>query len=422
MLNSPSLPDDHVKILIVTQYFWPETFKVNDLALGLQARGHAVEVLTGMPNYPAGRYFDGYRPTSPWREDYHGIPVHRVPLVPRGNGGAARLVLNYASYALLGSLRALGLGRRRWDAVLVFGLSPVTLILPAVLLRRLFGIPFLLWVLDLWPESITASGLVRSPWIVGLVRRLSSWLYRNAEAVLGSSEAFAPRLRALGVDADRIGYLPNWAEDAYAESAPAPVTPEPWEGGFPIMFAGNLGRVQGLDTLLDAAVLLRDEPSVRWVLVGDGSLLPWLEEEIRRRGLGSQVFLAGRHPVSAMPAFFARAGAMLVSLKPDEILSLTVPGKLQTYMAAARPILGSIDGEAARVIVESGAGLVSPAGDAAALAANVRRMLALSPSERAALGARGQAYCRDRFGREGCLDAVDAALSRVAASARRSGR
>jgi colanic acid biosynthesis glycosyl transferase WcaI len=419
---------DHVRILVITQYFWPESFKVDDLALGLQARGHSVEVLTGMPNYPAGRYFDGYRPFSPLREDYHGITIHRVPHVPRGDGRALRMALNYASYAWLASLRILGLGRRGWDVAVVFGMSPVTQAFPAVVLRRLFRVPFVHWVLDLWPESVTASGLIRSPFLVRVIGRVSSWLYRSADLVLGSSAAFAPRLQSLGVDPDRLGYLPSWAEDSYAAPVEASSSREPWEGGFAVMFAGNLGRVQGLDTVLDAAGRLRDRPEIRWVFVGDGSLRPWLEEEVRRRDLAGSVFLVGRRPVSAMPALFAKADAMLVSLKPDPIISLTVPGKLPTYLAAGRPVLGTIDGEAARVIAESGAGFVSPAGDAAGLAANVTRMVGMPPAERALLGERGRAYCRAHFDREGCLDEVEAALIRVAkagagrASSTRTGR
>lgn len=417
-----------MRILIVTQYFWPESFKVNDLALGLRARGHFVEVLTGMPNYPSGSYFEGYHPTSPSTEDYHGILVHRVPLVPRGDGRALRLILNYASYAVLACARVVTVGRREWDVALVFGLSPITLVLPAIALKKLHGVPYVHWVLDLWPESVTASGLVRNRFVVAAIRRLSSWIYRSAALVLGSSEAFAPRLQALGVSPDRLGYLPSWAEDTYSASVDPVAASHPWEGGFTVMFAGNLGRVQALDTLLDAAERLRDDSEVRWVLVGDGSLRPWLEQEVLRRRLEGRVFLIGRHPVSAMPDLFARADAMLVSLKPDEIISLTIPGKLQTYLAAGRPVLGSIDGEAARVIEASGAGLVSAAGDAAGLAANVLRMRRMSPDERKELGERGRAYFRAHFDRERCLDSVEAALTRVAraprsgASSRRTDR
>ncbi len=403
-----------MRILIISQYFWPESFKVNDLALGLQARGHSVEVLTGMPNYPSGRYFDGYRPTSPLREDYHGIPVHRVPLVPRGRKRAWNLVLNYASYAFLASLRVVGLRRGRWDVAFVFGGSPITSIVPAVVLKGLARVPFVVWVQDLWPESVTASGLVRSPALVAPIRALSRWLYLRADLLLGSSQGFLPRLQALGARPERTGYLPNWAEDIFDRPVALPDVREAWEGGFPIMFAGNLGRVQGLETVLAAADLLRDEPDVRWVLVGDGSLEPWLAEESRRRGLSDRVHLVGRRPLSDMPGLFAKAGAMLVSLVPDEVLSLTIPSKLQTYLAAGRPVLGSIDGEASRVIAESGAGLASRAGDAAGLAANVRKMIRMPPDERARLGERGRAYCRAHFARDVCIDGIEADLRRLA--------
>ncbi len=419
MLNSPRHPGDLVRILIVTQYFWPESFKVNDLARGLADRGHTVEVLTGMPNYPAGEYFDGYRATSPWREDYHGIPVYRVPLVPRGAGRAWKLALNYLSYAFLAAARVLGWGtRRRWDAAFVFEISPITQIFPAIVLRMLQGVPFAVWVQDLWPESVTASGLVRSPALIAPVRSLSRWLYGRADLLLGSSAAFLPRLEALGVRHERLGYLPNWAEEIF-ESATTPARAgEPWEGGFPVVFAGNLGRVQGLETVLDAAELLRDDAEVRWVLAGDGSLQGWLEEESRRRGLEAKVFLLGRRPLSEMPGLFARAGALLVSLAPDEVVSLTIPSKLQTYMATGRPVVGCIDGEAARVIEESGGGLASRAGDPAALAANVRRLARMSATDRADMGERGRAYCRAHFSREACLDSVEEALAGLAARRR----
>jgi colanic acid biosynthesis glycosyl transferase WcaI len=416
MLFSAPFRDDRVRILIITQYFWPESFKVNDLARGLQARGHSVEVLTGMPNYPAGRYFDGYRATSPLREDYHGIPVHRVPLVPRGAGRALRLAFNYGSYAILASLRLLPWGpRRRFDVAFVFEISPVTQILPAILLRRLGRVPFAVWVQDLWPESVTTSGLVRRPAVVGAIRRLSRWLYRSADLLLGSSEAFLPRLQALGASPDRLRYAPNWAEDVFDAPAERPAHPEPWEGGFPVVFAGNLGRVQGLETVLDAAERLRDEPDVRWVLAGDGSLRAWLVDEARRRGLSDRVHFLGRRPLTEMPSLFARAGALLVSLAPDEVVSLTIPAKLQTYLAAGRPVLGCIDGEAARVIRESGAGLASAAGDAAALAENVVRMARLPAAERDRMGARGRAYCQAHFERSICLDRIEEALSQLAA-------
>lgn len=396
---------------MVTEHYWPETFLVNDLVAGLRERGHELEVLTAMPNYPHGRYFDGYRAWGPYSEVHEGVRVHRVPVVPRGRGQGWRLALNYASYALAASIRAPFLGRR-WDAALVFQPSPVTTCLPALVLRALAGLPVVLWVQDLWPESISASGLVRAPWAVRLARRLSAWLYSRGDRVVAQSEAFLPRLEALGVQRRRLGYAPNWA-DAFYQRPAAPRDDPRWAGGFPIVFAGNLGRVQGLDTVLEAARRLRHRPEIRWVFVGDGPLREWLAQEARRRGLEEQVLVVGRKPATEMPGYFASAGAMLVSLKPDPTMALTIPSKVQAYLAAGRPILASLDGEGARVVEESGAGWAAPAGDPGALAASALRMYALSPEDRAAMGRRGRAYYAREFDRGVGLGRIEQALAAV---------
>ena len=331
--------------------------------------------------------------------------------MPRGAGGALRLLLNYVSFALTASLKAISVGRRRWDVVFVFQLSPVTAILPAVVIRALYRTPVAIWVQDLWPESVASTGLGRSRALYAVVRAISAWLYRRCDRIAGTSRAFQPRLEALGVPGWRIAYLPQWAEDFFdRRSRDIQIADEPWSSGFPIMFAGNLGRVQALETVLAAAELVREDEDIRWVFVGDGSQREWLEAEIARRRLQEKVFLLGRHPAEEMPAFFAKAGAMLVSLKRDETMALTVPAKVQSYLAAGRPILGSIDGEGARVIEDAGAGLTAPASDPAGLAEIARRMKSLSPDERSAMGERGRAYSLRHFARERCLDELERVL------------
>lgn len=409
-----------MRILIVTEHFWPEAFRINDLAAGLRERGHQVSVMTGMPNYPRGRYFDGYGIRGPWLEKVDGNIVHRVPIIPRGDGRAWRLVLNYVSYALLGSLWAWS-RRSSWDAVLVFQPSPATTIIPALAARR-SGVPVVTWILDLWPDTLESTGMVRNIVLLRAISGLSAWLYKRCDYVLGQSPGYTRRLEELGVRAERIGYLPSWAEDLY-ERPPAPVPPgaaaEPWERGFSVMFAGNLGRVQALDVVLDAAEKLRDRSECHWVFVGDGALRAWLEVEVERRGLDQCVHLVGRRPVEEMPSWFARASAMLVSLKREPILAMTIPGKIQSYLAAGAPIIGSLDGEGARVITESCAGFASPAEDSAALAASVARMMSLSPHERAVLGASGREYYRQHFARAAGLARVEDALERALETARR---
>jgi glycosyltransferase involved in cell wall biosynthesis len=411
-----------LRILFVTPHYWPEPFRSTDVAAGLRARGHHVGVLTCVPNYPAGRFYDGYGYLGPYREEHEGVSVTRAAVVPRGAGGALRLVCNYASFAFTAALHALRLGRQRWDVVFIFETSPVTVIFPAILIRALHRTPVAVWVQDLWPESIAATGFGRSRSLYAVARFISSWLYRRCDRVIGTSRAFLHRLVALGVAAERFSYLPQWAEEFFAAAGDEARLPGGrWAEGFPVVFAGNLGRVQALDTILDAAELLRDDEAVRWVFIGDGSRREWLESEVRRRKLEDRVFLLGRHPPHTMPAFFARAGAMLVSLRRDEAMALTVPAKIQAYLAAGRPVIASMDGEGARIIEEAGAGLVAPAGDAAALADVVRRMKELPASERAAMGAHGRDYSERNFARERCLDELERVLRDVVAEAKPAG-
>jgi glycosyltransferase involved in cell wall biosynthesis len=403
--------------LLVSPHYSPEPFRVADAAAGLVRRGHEVHVLTALPNYPAGRFYEGYGLLGPYRESHDGVEIHRVPVVPRGRGGALRLVLNYASFALAATARALSLGRRRWDVVFVVQLTPVTAIVPAAVLRAVFGTPVVAWVQDLWPESISATGFGRHRFLVSAARALSGWLYRRCDRVLGTSPAFGPRLDRLGVATSRFEYLPQWAEDFFGRGGDSSSPPGgEWSSGFPIMFAGNLGRAQALDTIIEAASLVRDDSAIRWVFLGDGSRREWLEGEVRRRGLERSVFLLGRRPAAEMPSFFANAGAMLVSLKRDDTMALTIPAKIQSYLAFGRPVLASMDGEGARVVEDSGAGWAAPGDDAVGLAEIVRRMKNLPAAERAAMGARGRAYSRLHFDREACLDRLDRALDAMASS------
>lgn len=406
-----------MRILFVSSYYDPEPFRVSDVARDLKNRGHDVTVLTSLPNYPAGRFYEGYDLRGPFRETLDGIPIVRVPLVPRGSGNAVRLILNYVSFALTAALAALWLGRRRWDVVFVFQLSPVTAAFPAVLIRAVFGTPVVAWVQDLWPESVASSGIGRSKVLYAIARAISGWLYRRCDLVLGTSRAFGPRLEALGVAREQFAYLPQWAEPFFEprridSSAGGP----PWKRGFPVMFAGNIGRVQGLETVLDAAVLTRDDDEINWVFVGDGSARDWLRSEVERRQLQDRVFLVERRPAHEMPALFAQAAAMLVSLKHDDTMALTIPAKVQSYLAAGRPIVGSIDGEAARVIVESGAGIAAPAGDATALANAIRALKALPTPELDAMGERGRSYSLEHFRRDRCVEQLEGALASAAAS------
>lgn len=408
-----------MRLLVVSQYFWPENFRINDLVAGLIERGHEVTVLTGQPNYPSGRFPAGYGWRGPRLEKYAGAEVVRVPLLPRGSGGGLRLTLNYLSFAIaacVGVVLRLPHGKC-FDAIFVCQLSPITVGIPAALARWRYRAPVLFWVLDLWPESLAAVGVVRSPWLLRPVESLVRWIYRRCDRVLVPSRAFMPEVARYGVPERNIRYFPNWGEAVFEN--PALVTEAPdLPVGFRVLFAGNVGAAQDFPAILDAATVLKKRTDIQWIIVGDGRMASWAQEEASRRGLERTVHFLGQHPLEAMPSFFAASNALLVSLKRDPMLALTVPGKLQSYLASGVPVLAMLAGEGARIVAESGAGFHCPSGDSAALAEAVERLAALPAAERARMGRNGREYFAEHFARERVLDHLDAWFVEVTAPRR----
>lgn len=403
-----------MKVLVVSQYFWPEVFRVNEIVEELVQRGHEVTVLTGRPNYPAGTVFEEYRRDPAAYGRYAGAEVLRVPLRPRGQG-SLRLMLNYLSFIIWGSLLGPWLLRgRRFDAIFMFETSPITSALPAVLLRRLKKAPLLMWVLDLWPDTLSAVGVVRSPRVLGWVGRLVGFIYKRCDRILVQSRAFYPNVERWGGDVQRIRYFPAWAEAVFAGDLhavePAPEV-LPYQGSFNVMFAGNIGEAQDFPAILDAAERLKHRTDIRWLVVGDGRAAGWVAEQIERRGLKDRVVMLGRHPLERMPAFFRGASALLVSLRAEPIFEMTIPGKVQSYLASGLPLLGMLDGEGARVIAESGAGLVCGAGDGAALARQVEALAAMDADARRDMGAAGKNYGAREFERERLMRALEGWLA-----------
>jgi colanic acid biosynthesis glycosyl transferase WcaI len=397
-----------LQILVVSQYFWPEVFRVNEVVAELRAKGHEVTVLTGRPNYPDGRVFEAFRNRPEDFAQYEGAKVLRVPLRPRGRG-SLRLLLNYWSFVFWGCLLGPWMLRgQRFDAIFVFETSPITSVLPALLLRRLRRVPLLLWVLDLWPDTLSAVGMVRSPRGLNAVGALVRFIYRRCDLILAQSRGFFPAIERWSEAPHKTRYFPQWAEASFdgaavAQAAAAPELASFAGDGFNIMFAGNLGEAQDLPALLDAAEHLQNlgnASGIRWLIVGDGRAAQDLRNDIARRGLQASVFLLGRHPLERMPSFFKGADALLVSLKAEPIFALTVPGKLQSYLAAGKPILAMLDGEGAEVVTAAGAGLVCNAGAGKRLAELALELSQLPQEQRQAMGQRGQQYCREHFNRQ----------------------
>ena len=363
-------------------------------------RGHQVTVLTGHPNYPSGGVFPEYLQNPASFGWFHGVKVHRVPMLARASG-SLRLVLNYLSFVLGASLFGpWKLRDCRPDVIFVFEPSPVTVGLPAVLLGRLKRCPVVFWALDLWPETLAAVGVIRNPRALGAVAWIVRFIYNRCTLVLGQSHSFLPSIAHYCEDPSKVRYFPSWAEDVFQHQADEPVTEIPSAPGtLSILFAGNVGDAQDFPAILDAADYLKHRNDIRWLIVGDGRRSSWVAEQVKTRGLQERVLLLGRYEVERMPSFYAKADALLVSLKKDPTFSMTIPGKVQSYLAAGRPIIGMLDGEGADVIQRAGAGLVCPAGDSECLAQTIQRFAKLPQDERRHMGEQGQAYAKAEFDR-----------------------
>lgn len=394
-----------MRVLIVSQYFWPEGFRINDLAATLVEKGVEVTVLTGKPNYPEGRLFPGYHAMGCQREEWRGVTVYRVPLYPRGQRSAIGLVLNYLSFVFFGCVAgAWRLRGQPFDLIFVYGTSPILQAIPALFIGWLRKKKVVIWVQDLWPESLAATGYVKNPTALGMVKSVVEWIYRRADLLLVQSKAFIPRVEAMA-GGTPIAYYPNSVDPAFA-APPAGELPHipALDSGFCVLFAGNVGVGQAVEVIVEAATILRDQPGIRFVVLGNGSRWDWMQEQVRARQL-TNLHLPGRFPVETMPGLMQKAAALLVTLADEPIFAETVPNKVQAYMASSKPILACLNGEGARLIQnEARAGLAVPAENGQALATAVLTLFHMPLAERDIMGARGRSYFRENFDHDRLTD------------------
>lgn len=403
-----------MRLLVVTQYFWPENFRINDLVAELVRRGHQVDILTGWPNYPDGRVFDEFRDHPHDFDEYEGARIFRVPLLPRGSGGV-RLLLNYLTFAVSASLFGLWqLRGRQFDAILAYEPSPITVGIPAGVFRAFKKAPLAFWVLDLWPETLQAIGVVRSKMLLHLVGKLVASIYKRCDLILAQSKSFVPAIAQYADRNARIEYFPSWSDSVFDAADVEAATEIPVkQDSFNVLFAGNIGEAQDFPAILAAAERLKNYSNIRWLIVGDGRMAEWVAEEIKTRGLEACVLMLGRYPVERMPSFFKHADALLVSLKDEPIFALTIPGKLQSYLAAGIPVLAMLNGEGAEVVAKCGAGLTCRAGDHKALSEAVLKLSDMSIDERSDMGMKGVALSKNEFGREKLIGQLEVWLENI---------
>ena len=361
-------------------------------------------MLTSLPNYPKGTLFKDFKIQPKKYSDFNGVEVFRVPTILRGNN-KFKLVLNYLSFALSASI--IGVYKLRnynFDIIFVFEPSPITVGLPAIMLKKIKKVPIIFWVLDLWPDTLQAIGVVKSELIIKLIGSLVSIIYNQCDLILGQSKSFLPHIKKY-TKHDSIAYFPSWAELEFSK-----INDENFykkKSKFNIVFTGNIGEAQDFPAILDAIELLKVDPNIHWIFVGDGRLLGWVRSEILARELSSYVTIEGQHPIEKMQDFFAQADALLLSLKNEPIFSMTIPGKLQAYLSSGKPILAMLNGEGAKIIEESGCGFTSRAGDSAALVRSVNALIKMKAKDRKEMGLKGLKFSKDQFNRDSLIDKLE---------------
>ena len=381
-----------MKILVISQYYYPEPFRITDICEELVKQGHEVTVITGIPNYPMGRIYDGYGKGQKRFEEIGGVKVRRCFTIGRRSGAIWRF-LNYYSFALSSELFAARI-HEEFDVVFVNQLSPVMMANAGVRYKKKHGKKLVLYCLDLWPASLAVGGIGEGSLVYRYFHRISDRIYKQADKLLITSKSFAHYFEdVFGIK--ETEYLPQYAEELFSAEKCQKAPGETID----LMFAGNVGTAQSVDTILRAACLTQDVENLYWHIVGDGSELENCKLLAKKLFLKNVVF-HGRKPLEEMPAYYSMADAMLVTMNEDKIAQLTLPGKVQTYMMAAKPILCSADGEVPAIITEAGCGYCSGATDAEALAASARRFCELSPEQRAELGTNAKKYGMANFGKQ----------------------
>lgn len=406
------------KILYVCQLFYPEVSRGNDIAFHWAEMGHDVHVVTGIPNYPEGVFYKGYGIFRNRHQVVNGVRVTRLPIFPRGHN-KVMLALNYFSYFIVAWVYVLFLAiGHRYDFVFVQQLSPVTMSVPGVLYKKLRKVPLYTWVLDLWPESLSVAGGIRNKYILGFFDRFVRSEYKWSDILLTSSKSFDKSILKYGDYKDKIVYYPQWSDGSGSNTDCMNLTDILKEKGFDdkkvfdetcfkVMFAGAVGEAHGMECNLQAALLTKERKDIKWIIVGDGRKLPWVQQFVADHGLEETVLTLGRYPSETMPLFFEKADVMLVSLSDSPLFNLYAPAKISSYMASGRPIVVCLNGEGAEVVERAECGWHVAAGDARSLTELVVRLSETAKETLIRKGACGRAFYEKNFMKEESLRKLD---------------
>ena len=400
-------------ILLISQYFFPESFRVNDMACEWVKRGYRVTVLTGIPNYPMGKYFEGYDKKHRTREVWNGVNIIRIPLIPRGNSrnkliNAAGMAANYFSFIRSGKkwVRSKEAADLHADLVFTFEVSPMTQAMIGVWYGKRYNVPTYLYVQDLWPENVETVTGIHNRAVIGPIDKMVDKIYRETGTIFTTSPSFVNAIvnRKIPVTREKVHYWPQYAEDFYRPMPPKKIDGiDQNDGYYKIAFTGNIGTAQGLDILPKAAKMLIDE-KVRFIIVGDGRYQARFEEQIDELGVRDKFVMIPRVPAERVPEILSNVDAGFISFNKTPLWENTIPAKLQSYMACGKAIIASASGETERVIKEAECGVCCEIGNAEALADGIRAMM---KSDSNAMGSRAREYFEEKFDKKRLMDEMD---------------
>lgn len=392
------------RLLYICQYFAPETFRGNDIAYYFAKQGVEVTAIVAIPNYPKGRFFDGYGLFKRRTEVINGVKVIRLPVIPRGKGGKIALLANYFSYFIAASLYMPFhlLLNRSYDACFVQQLSPVMMSFPGIIFKKLTGKKLFTWVLDLWPESLKAAGGIANDKVLAFFGWFAEQEYKHSDIILVSSPGFKKNISEKGPYIGKFHDFPQWNEDPITEGIGQTIPSLPH--GFNAVFTGNIGEAQDFENIIKAAQLLTPADGINIVIIGDGRKKAWVDAYIKENNLGNRIYMLGRYDVSAMSAFYEKADCLFLSLKDNEIFNLTIPAKLQAYMASGKPIVAMLNGDSNKLICDVGCGIAVPSASPNEFVNALRKIRDMSPMERHRIGELGRQYCNTHFDKKRLLD------------------
>ncbi len=403
-----------MNILIITQYYWPENFRINELSLELSKAGNKVTVLTGFPNYPGGKIYEDFKKNKSIYSYYKAIKIIRIPIIPRGKNNIT-LFLNYLTFILSGSLLGpIKLCGYKFDLIFIFQTSPIFVGIPSRVISLIKKCPQIIWVLDLWPHTISDLGVLTKKWQLSFIEKISKYIYSKCDVILAQSKSIVKEIKKY--KKNKVYYFPNWTESEFINSSNKLAKEIKIKKGIlTIIFAGNIGKAQDFPSIIKAVEYLIDKNfnKFRIITIGEGSKKEWLIKKIKERKLSKYFEIFDQYPLARISSFLSHADALLVSLANKKVFNITIPGKMQTYLSSGVPILGMLNGEGASVIKESNSGYVCPAGDYKGLAKLIIKMSYLNKEEKNKLGKNGIYFAKKEFNKSLLLNNLQKLLEEI---------